>query len=114
MKIKINSKHPIYSIKLNYNCPDAEKDGTGPGSCSDNKESNKFKSTAHIKEEIRPSGSKYYKIIDSNGNAIGGVPNRDGKGKLQAEKDLRRIIKKEENKYNKLKDEKSFSDQQKS
>lgn len=114
MKIKINSKHPIYSIKLNYNCPESEKDGTGPGSCSDNKESNKFKSTAHIKEEIRPSGSKYYKIIDSNGNAIGGVPDRDGKGKLQAEKDLRRIIKKEENKYNKLKDEKSFSDQQKS
>jgi hypothetical protein len=36
MKIKINSKHPISLIKLNYNCPKDEKDGTGPGSCSDN------------------------------------------------------------------------------
>ena len=34
MKIKINSRYPISLIKLNYNCPESEKSGSGPGSCS--------------------------------------------------------------------------------
>ena len=34
MKIKINSKFPISLIKLNYNCTESEKSGSGPGSCS--------------------------------------------------------------------------------
>ena len=34
MKIKINSRHLISLIKLNYNCPETEKQGEGPGSCS--------------------------------------------------------------------------------
>ena len=25
----------INEMKLNYNCPDSEKSGTGPGSCTD-------------------------------------------------------------------------------
>ena len=37
MKIKINSKYKLSQIKLNYNCPESEKVGSGPGSCSDNK-----------------------------------------------------------------------------
>lgn len=34
MKIKINSKYKLSQIKLNYNCPESEKNGVGPGSCS--------------------------------------------------------------------------------
>lgn len=34
MKIKINSKYFISGFKLNSNCPDSEKVGSGPGSCS--------------------------------------------------------------------------------
>lgn len=34
MKIKINSRYKLSQIKLNYNCPESEKNGVGPGSCS--------------------------------------------------------------------------------
>ena len=93
----------MYGMKLNANCSKDEKNGEGPGSCggkvTGEKNSNSkdiiepiFKSSAHIKEEIRPTGTTYYKIIDSKGNLVGGVPNN----KNQAEKDLNRIIRKEE------------------
>jgi len=29
----IGKKNQAYDIKLNYNCPDSEKSGSGPGSC---------------------------------------------------------------------------------
>lgn len=45
----------MYEIKFNANCPDSEKNGSGPGSCGGNKEGSK--------EEIQ--GSTY---IDENGN----------------------------------------------
>ena len=37
------------TMKLNYNCPDDEKSGTGPGSCGGSKDNNKEKSIKTLK-----------------------------------------------------------------
>jgi len=62
MKIKINSKFKINLIKLNWNCPDSEKTGSGPGSCSgtsDKVESNESPLKSLPKVDIDAIKQKY-------------------------------------------------------
>lgn len=37
------------TMKFNYNCPDSEKTGSGPGSCGGSKDNNKEKSIKTLK-----------------------------------------------------------------
>lgn len=81
---------PFY-IRLNSNCPEAEKIGSGPGSCGGEK--SEFKSKATITERLLPNGTKYYTVLNSEGKVVMGDDN-----KTKAEQSLKRLIKKEESK----------------
>lgn len=73
MKYTINkkSKSPLYvteneQMKLNYNCPDDEKIGTGPGSCggaTGNKDSTKTKTESSKKTNLTTYDANFWKGI---------------------------------------------------
>ncbi len=58
-------------MKLNYNCPDSEKNGTGPGSCST--KSTPEKATSIPPEKIKSFSDKNLKTIN---RTIGSYPNK--------------------------------------
>lgn len=65
MKLKIKIPYLFHKILLNYNCPADEKQGSGPGSCSDNKEDSKtlggnFGNQSKTREKI---DSPEYRIV---------------------------------------------------
>lgn len=72
MRYEINKKAtvPLYvtendQMKLNSNCPDSEKSGTGPGSCGGSKGSNDKRSTKSLTKQAKVPKS-YYQTADKD------------------------------------------------
>ena len=87
------------TIKLNYNCPDSEKQGTGPGSCGGNTDSK-----INLNPEIAPAD---YNSFFENFNKISkdkSEPDRVMR-RLNAETVQRRFYRKTEEHFNEIKPE---------
>ncbi|HOD62561.1 MAG TPA: ADP-ribosyltransferase, partial [Bacilli bacterium] len=89
----------VNTIKLNYNCPDSEKNGSGPGSCGGNTDSK-----INLNPEIAPAD---YNSFFENFNKISkdkSEPDRIMR-RLNAETVQRRFYRKTEEHFNEIKPE---------